>query len=87
MICISHQLLCYWVDGIKEGEVGGECDVYMEEKRNAQRLLVGNREGRRCAEDQVMDGRILLKWMLKQWVKRVQTEFVWLSTKTSGRIL
>jgi hypothetical protein len=35
MICISHQLLCYWVDGIKEGEVGGECDVYMEEKRNA----------------------------------------------------
>jgi hypothetical protein len=35
--------------------------MYMEDKRNAERLLVGNREGRRCVEDQVIDGRIVLK--------------------------
>jgi hypothetical protein len=39
----------------------------MGEKRNAYRLLVENREGRRCVEDQVIDGRIVLKWMLKKW--------------------
>jgi len=34
-----------------------------------------------------MGGRIVLKWILKKWDERVKTEFMWLSTGTSGRIL
>jgi len=45
--------------------------TYMEEERNAYRHAVGNHAGRRCAEDQVIGGRVVLKWMLKKWDERV----------------
>jgi hypothetical protein len=47
--------------------VGGVYIACVGEKRNAYRLFIGNREGRRCVEDQVIDGRVLLKWVLKEW--------------------
>jgi hypothetical protein len=36
--------------------------------RNAYKIFVGKPEGKRYhLEDQVVDGRIILKWILKKW--------------------
>jgi hypothetical protein len=39
----------------------------MGEKRGAYRILVGRREGRHHLGDPGVDGRIILKWILKTW--------------------
>jgi hypothetical protein len=36
----------------------------MGENRNTYRVLVGKPEGKRLLEDQVVDGRIIVKWIL-----------------------
>jgi hypothetical protein len=43
--------------------------MYVErvwENRNAYRVLVGKRVGRENLEDQGVDGRVILKWMLRK---------------------
>jgi hypothetical protein len=39
----------------------------MGEGRGAYRILVGRPEGRNHLEDPGIDGRIILKWILKKW--------------------
>jgi hypothetical protein len=39
----------------------------MEEKKNACRIFVGKPEVNSHWEDQDVDGRIILKWILETW--------------------
>jgi len=32
-------------------------------------------------------GKIILEWIINKWDVRVRTEFIWLMTGTSGRLL
>jgi hypothetical protein len=34
-----------------------------------------------------IDGRIILKWMLRKYVERLCTGFIWLHIRISGRLL
>jgi hypothetical protein len=49
----------YQDDQIKEDEIGEECNAHRE-KRNANKILIGNPEGKRYSEDLGVDGRVIL---------------------------
>jgi hypothetical protein len=49
--------------------------------RNTFRTVVGKSEGKR------LDGRIILKSILKKWDMRLWAGFIWLRTGTSGWLL
>jgi hypothetical protein len=57
----------------------------MGEMRNAYSILVGRPEGNHL-EDQVVDGRIILEWILGKR-GRVWTGFIWLRIGTSDGFL
>jgi hypothetical protein len=49
------------------------------------KFLSRNLKVRDCFEDVGMEGRIILKWILKQWDARIRTGFTWLKIGSSGR--
>ena len=55
----------------------------MEEGRGVLRVLVGNPEGKSHWGDQDVDGRIILRWILK-WEGVVGTGWSWLRIGTGG---
>jgi hypothetical protein len=59
----------------------------MGEIRNEYKILVGKPEGKTTSEDQGVDWRTILKWILGKWRWRVWIEFIWLRIGTSGRFL
>jgi hypothetical protein len=60
----------------------------MGERRGACRIWVGKPEGNRpLGEDIGIDGRIILKWMLRKSVWRAWTELIWLRIGTDARLL
>jgi len=59
----------------------------MGEMRNAYRILVGNLMGRDHLEDLGIYGRIIIKWILKQWDMTVITGFIWQRTGSHGKLL
>jgi hypothetical protein len=66
--------------------MGGACSAHEREMRNAY-ILVVNLKGRDHSEDLVVDGIILLKWILQKQVWRVWIGFTWLRLGTVDRIL
>jgi hypothetical protein len=52
----------------------------MGEKRNSYRILVGKPEEREQFQDLGVDGKAILKWVLKKWERSV--DLVWLITRT-----
>jgi len=47
----------------------------------------GETEVQRLLENLVVDGSIMLKWVLRKYDGRAWTEFIWLSTGTSDMLL
>jgi hypothetical protein len=59
----------------------------MGEGRGAYRILVGRPEGRNHLEDPGVDGRIILKWIFKEWNWEAWTGLIWLRIGTGGGLL
>jgi len=57
------------------------------ERRVACRVWWGNQRERDHLEDPSVDGRIILKWIIKKWNGRVLTGSSWLRIGTDGRLL
>jgi len=55
----------------------------MWEGRGVHRVLVGKPEGSRPLGDQDVDGRIILRWIFKNW-DGVETGWSWLRIGTGG---
>ena len=58
--------------------------AHMEEGRGVHKVLVGKPEGKSHWGDQDVDGRIILRWILRKWGGVVGTEWSWLRIGTVG---
>jgi len=59
----------------------------MGERRGVDRVLVGKPEERAHLGDQGVDGRKILRWILKKWHVGVLTGSIWLRVATvSGHL-
>jgi hypothetical protein len=56
-------------------------------KRNSCRVLVANSEGKRLLLRPRGWGRIILKWILENWIAKVYTAFIWLRIWVSGELV
>ena len=56
----------------------------MEEGRGVHKVLVGKPEGKNHWGDQDVDGRIILRWILRKWEGVVGTGWSWLRIGTGG---
>ena len=59
----------------------------MEEGRGVPKVLVGKPDGRDHWGDQDVDGRIILRWILRKWERVVGTGWIWFRIGTGGGIL
>jgi hypothetical protein len=62
-------------------------EVYMGEMRSAYKVFVRKPEGRDYLEGIGIDGRIILKWILGKYDRKLRTEFNWRRIRTCGRLL
>jgi hypothetical protein len=51
------------------------------------RVLVGRSEGKNHLNDFGVDGRIILKWIFKNWDAEAWIELIWLTIRTGGRLV
>jgi len=65
--------------------MGGACSSYGAEVHI--RFWLGDLRERDKLQDLGVDGRIILKWLLKQWDVGAWTGFIWLRIGTGGRLL
>ena len=56
----------------------------MGERRGLSRVLVGILRERDHLEDLGVDGRIILRWILRKWNGDAWARLVWLRTGTGG---
>ena len=56
----------------------------MEEGRGVHKVLVGKSEGKSHWGDKDVDGRIILRWILRKWEGIVGTGWSWLRIGTGG---
>jgi hypothetical protein len=64
----------------------GSCGTFRE-TRNAYKFLVRKPEGMNQSKDADVDGRIILKWMLKYRDVKAWTRLMWLRMGTRGELL
>jgi len=65
--------------------MSGACDMYGGEEMH--RVFMCNQKERDCVEELSIDGRIILKLILKRLSGRVWTELIWLGIETRSRLL
>jgi len=76
----------YSGDQIKMNDLDGACGMYGRKERCIQGFSGEMRE-RNQLEDLGIDGRIILKWMLRKWGGGLWTGLIWLKIRTGGRLL
>jgi len=66
---------------------GAEHVAHMGERRGVYGFWWGNLRERDHLEDTRIDGRILLRWILRKWVGWAWTGLMWLRAGRGGRHL
>ena len=56
----------------------------MEESRDVYNILVGKSEGRDHLDDPGVDGKIILRWIFRNWVVGAMAGSSWFSMGKSG---
>ena len=64
--------------------MGEACGTYGGKERCAQDFGGGNLRERDHRGDQDVDGRIILRWILRKWERVVGTGWSWLRIGTGG---
>jgi hypothetical protein len=59
----------------------------MGEMRNACKILIRKSEKKKRYKGLILDGRIILTWVLKKYSVRFWKRFTWLSNGSSGKFL
>jgi hypothetical protein len=67
--------------------MGGECSAYEGEERLIQGMWWGNLIEREDMGDPSVDGRIILRWIFRQWDVWVWIGSSWLKIGIGGRHL
>ena len=70
-------------DKIENNEMGGACSTYGE-SRGVYRILLGNLRERDHLGDQGLDGRIIIRWIIRKWDVGAWTGSSWLVIGTGG---
>jgi hypothetical protein len=63
-------------DQIEKSEMGGECNTYGGEERCIQGFGGENLRERDHLEDTGIDGRIILGWIVRKWVRMEWTGLI-----------
>jgi hypothetical protein len=66
-LMISSPTKYFSVDQIEKNEMGEACSTYGGEKRRTQGFGGVNLRERGHLENKVVDGRIILRWILRKW--------------------
>ena len=81
-----HKLQIYEVGTYRLMRLAGHV-AHMEEGRGVHKVLVGKPEGKNHWGDQDVDGKIILRWILRKWEGVVGTGWSWLRIGTgNGRL-
>ena len=67
--------------------MSGACSTYGGEKKSIQSFGRGILRERDHFEDSGIDGRIILRWILRKWDGGAWTGLIWLRTGTEGGML
>ena len=65
--------------------MGGACNTHGEEKRCIQDFGGGNLSERDHLEDPDLDGKIILRWIFRNWEVGEWTESSWRRLGTGGK--
>jgi hypothetical protein len=82
MICNAQQYCSG--DKIEKSEMGGACSTYRGDEKRIQGFWWGNLRERANLEDPGVDGRIILRWILRKRDVRLWTGSSWLRIGTGG---
>ena len=72
---------------IKKNEMGGICSMCKRVKKCIQGFGVGYLSERGDLEDLAVDGKIILKWTLKEWDGGRWIRFIWPGIATNDWLL
>jgi len=78
-LCFVPLTKCYPADNIKKNEMGGTCGTYG--------VKWGDLKDRDHLEDQGADGKIILKWMLRNWCRDTWNGLLWVRIGIGGGYL
>ena len=68
LICTAHPILCGVGDKIEKNEMGGACSAYLGGGEVCTGFWWGNLRERDHLENLGVDGRVILKWIIKKCV-------------------
>ena len=62
---------------IEKKEIGRACGAFAGDERGVHKVMVGKPEERRPLGDTDVDGKMILRWMFRNWKKVVGTGWTW----------
>jgi hypothetical protein len=68
---------------MEKNEIGSAYNMYGD-RRCVSRVVVGKPEGKELLEDPVVDGKIILRLIFRNWYMKTWTGSIWLRTRTDG---
>jgi hypothetical protein len=71
---------------MKENQMGWTCSANGTDEKRVHSFSLQTCKERGHLGDLNIDGRIILKWLIKKYVVRMWTDFMWLRIGSSGSL-